>query len=96
MAKRKQLFHPDEVREKIKASQLCNRLHAHAFGEIELTATQVKSIEILLRKSMPDLSAAEVVSEITHRYVARVPSKAPDAKTWQQANAPVVDDATRH
>jgi hypothetical protein len=32
MAKRKMLFHPDYVREKIRASQLINRLHKCAFG----------------------------------------------------------------
>lgn len=59
MAKRKQLWHPDDVRQKIQASQLCNRLHKHAFGEIEMTATQVRSAEILLKKAMPDLSSVE-------------------------------------
>jgi len=59
MAKRKHLFHPDEIREKIKASQLVNRLTANALGEIdpELSSGQVKSIEILLRKSIPDVSS---------------------------------------
>src|SRR6516164_9499965 len=36
MAKRKMLFHPDYVREKIRASQLINRLQKCAFGEINL------------------------------------------------------------
>jgi hypothetical protein len=44
MAKRKMLFHPDYVREKIRASQLINRL-------------QLRAIEILLRKSIPDLNS---------------------------------------
>jgi len=56
MAARKQLFHPDEVRRKIQTSQLLNRLHSHAFGEVDLTAQQVRSIEILLRKVLPDVS----------------------------------------
>jgi len=63
MAKRKQLFHPDEVRAKIQASQLCNRLHDHAFDKIELSPTQLKAIEILLRKAMPDL--ANVSAELS-------------------------------
>ena len=42
MAKRKTLFHPDYVREKIRTSQLINRLQKFAFGEIELTMTQVR------------------------------------------------------
>ncbi len=60
MAARKQLFHSDEVRAKIKTSQLLNRLHDHANGEIELTPQQVRSIEILLKKSIPDLSSVEL------------------------------------
>ena len=63
MAKRKMLFHPDYVREKIRASQLLNRLQKCAFGEISLTITQLRAIEILLRKSIPDLAAAEMKSE---------------------------------
>ena len=53
MARRKMLFHPDYVREKIRASQLINRLQKCAFGEISLTMTQLRAIEILLRKSIP-------------------------------------------
>lgn len=63
MAARKQLWHPDEVRAKIQASQLINRLHEHAFGGIELTPAQVRSIEILLKKAVPDLSAVQLTGE---------------------------------
>ena len=73
MATRKVLFHPDYVRQKIQASQLINRLHKFAFGEISLTMTQLRAIEILLRKSIPDLAAAEIRSEQTYRYVVELP-----------------------
>jgi hypothetical protein len=73
MAKRKMLFHPDYVREKIRASQLINRLHKCAFGEISLTMTELRAIEILLRKSVPDLTKTELQAEATHRYVAQLP-----------------------
>ena len=73
MARRKMLFHPDYVREKIRASQLINRLHKCAFGEISLTTTQLRAIEILLRKSIPDLAAAEIRSEQMYRYVVELP-----------------------
>jgi hypothetical protein len=52
--------HSDEIRAKIQASQLVNRLTDHALGKLELTGTQIKSIEILLKKSVPDLSAVEL------------------------------------
>ena len=48
------------VRDKIQASQLINRLESHALGECELTATQVRAIEVLLKKIIPDLSAVQV------------------------------------
>ena len=81
MAKRKMLFHPDCVREKIRASQLIHRLHKCAFGEISLTMTQLRAIEILLRKCIPDLAAAEIKSDVTHRYVAQLPPVL-DKEAW--------------
>lgn len=52
-------YHADHIRQKIQASQLVNRLTDHAMGKIELEPTQVKAIEILLRKSVPDLSSVQ-------------------------------------
>jgi hypothetical protein len=51
-----------EWREKIKISMLINRLQENAFNELptELTAGQLKSIEILLRKSLPDLANVQI------------------------------------
>jgi hypothetical protein len=60
MAARLNLRHQSMVRDKIQASQLINRLEAHALGEVELSATQVRAIEVLLRKILPDLSSVEV------------------------------------
>lgn len=51
-------LHQDDVRSKIQASQLINVLQKHALGETgEIPASRMKAIEILLRKSVPDLSA---------------------------------------
>ena len=85
MAKRKMLFHPDYVWEKIRASQLINRLQNHALGLLkpELTTSQVRAIEILLRKSIPDLAAAKIKSEQTHRYVIEMPPVL-DGDEWQR------------
>lgn len=57
MAVRKKLSHDDRTREKIQTSQLLNRLKDNAFGDVELTQGQIKSIEILLKKTLPDLAA---------------------------------------
>ena len=73
MAKRKMLYQPDYIREKIRASQLINRLQSCAMGEIKPTIPQIRAIEILLRKCVPDLVAAELAANITHRYVVEIP-----------------------
>lgn len=57
MAARKKLRQTDETRAKIQTSQLINRLTAYAFGEITLEASQVRAIEVLLRKTLPDLTS---------------------------------------
>lgn len=61
MAARLRKTHQDEVRLKIQASQLINVLQKHALGEenSEISQTRLKAIEILLRKSVPDLSAVQ-------------------------------------
>lgn len=54
-------LHQDDVRRKIQVSQLLNVLHAQALGESEeLSGARLKAIEILLRKSLPDLSAVQI------------------------------------
>lgn len=45
------------MREKIKTSQLINRLQDHALSGKELSASQIKAIEVLIRKTLPDLTA---------------------------------------
>jgi hypothetical protein len=57
MAARKRLYHPDEVRAKIKTSQLVNRLNSYVNGEIEMAPHQVTAALGLLKKTMADLSA---------------------------------------
>jgi hypothetical protein len=61
MAKRKQLFHPDEVKEKIRVSQLINRLQDNALSDQEfLTQGQIASINSLLDRVVPKLKATEI------------------------------------
>jgi len=55
-ARKRAIRHDDNTRAKIQATQLINRLTAHACGELELSSTQVRAIEVLLRKTLPDLS----------------------------------------
>lgn len=60
MAARLRRNHQEDVREKIQASQIINRLEGHLNGEVELSPTQVRAAEILLKKTLPDLSNTEV------------------------------------
>lgn len=54
-------LHQDDVRRKIQASQLLNVLQDHALtGVGDISITRLKAIEILLRKSLPDLSAVQI------------------------------------
>lgn len=59
----------DAHRERIQTGALINRLQKNAQGEllnshtkepIEMTAGQIKSAEILLKKTLPDLKAVEI------------------------------------
>lgn len=63
MPARKKTAHDLKTREKIQTSQLVNRLMKQALGEVELSNMQMKAIEILLRKTLPDLS--QVQSDVT-------------------------------
>jgi hypothetical protein len=64
--------HADKARAKIQSSQLVTRLGLNALGQlcnadgepIEMTAGQIKSAEILLRKTVPDLSAVSLEAGI--------------------------------
>ena len=78
----------DKWREKIRASMLINRMQAHVMGRIEMSMTQIRAAEILLRKCLPDLSLVEGTLEHTHRYIARLPAPAEEAETWQQQHQP--------
>ena len=61
MAARIRKQHQDEVRQRIQLSQLINVLEKQALGEgADLSPTRIKAIEILLRKSLPDLSAVTI------------------------------------
>jgi hypothetical protein len=69
MAARLRKMHDEETRQRIRSAQLINRLHDCAFGKIELRPSQVRSIEILLRKTLPDLSAVEATIDDGVSYV---------------------------
>ena len=71
--KRGMPYHTDEVRAKIQASNLITRLHKHIFENLELSLSQIRAIDILLKKCIPDLTSTTITSDVTVRYVAELP-----------------------
>ena len=75
MAARLNPKHDAKTREKIKTSQLVNRLMQHANGKNKMTVTQIRAAEILLRKTLPDLSAVTMDGDldVTQKIVSAEP-----------------------
>ncbi len=78
MAARLNRRHSEEVRSKIQASVLIDRLHKHANGELEMTSTQVKAAETLLDRSVPKLSQIQHTGEDGGPLVVQVTKFADD------------------
>jgi hypothetical protein len=63
MAKRNKVGADLKLRLGIKAKAIIAVLTAHATGKAEMSATQIRAAEILLRKCLPDLSTAQMEAE---------------------------------
>ena len=48
------------TRARIQTTKIVDRLQQCAMGEVEMSPAQLKSAEILLKKSLPDLSSVEL------------------------------------
>jgi len=79
---------PDKVRKRIQVGMIVDRLHRHLEGTLELSPTQIKAAELLLRKTVPDLSAMQVTSESVHRFVMEIPSLQAKPDSWAIEHAP--------
>jgi hypothetical protein len=61
MAVRLNLRQQEQARSAIQTSQLINRLQGYALGEIaEIETGRLRAIEVLLRKTLPDLQAITI------------------------------------
>ena len=49
----------ENARDKIKVGLLLKRLSDHSVGLVEMSASQVRAAEILLKKTIPDLKQIE-------------------------------------
>lgn len=70
--------HQQLIRDKIKSALLIEQLQSCAFGEIELTSQQMKAIEILLKKSVPDLQSVELTGNDDAPMVMKVITGVPN------------------
>lgn len=50
----------EATRERIQVSQIVTALEKHALGKGKMSATRLKAAEILLKKTLPDLSSSKV------------------------------------
>jgi len=66
---------PQKVRDRIKVGVLIQRLTDHMLGKLELSQTQIRAAEILLKKSVPDLQSidATVKGDSAHPLVISNP-----------------------
>jgi hypothetical protein len=63
MAARLRPMHQDDVRLKIKTTQLIKRLEDHVLNGVKMEKTQVSAAMGLLKKTLPDLSAVEMTGK---------------------------------
>ena len=81
LRRRQMKFHPDEVRSKIQANRLVHTLQQFIFGDVDkdgrkladLSMPQVRAIDCLLKKVVPDLTRTLISADVSVRYVAELP-----------------------
>lgn len=62
-ARKRKLTLSDNWKDNIRAGVLAQRLYAHATGEAEMSNTQIKAADIILKKLVPDLGRTEHVGD---------------------------------
>jgi hypothetical protein len=65
-------LHDPLTKERIRASQLLNRLTQFANGEIELSAAQVQAAKVVIGKVVPDMRAVELTGKDGGDLVVKV------------------------
>lgn len=89
-ARTRKIRHDVETRTKIQAAQIINRLHGCIMGKLDLSAQQVSAAKVLLAKVLPDLQATDVNANVTHNYVALMPTVAKTPDEWKQTYQPTI------
>lgn len=68
MAARLRKTHQDDVRTKIKVTELINRVQAYALGQLDdadVSSNRLNAIKLLLSKTLPDLSTVTIDANVT-------------------------------
>lgn len=68
-------LHQDDVRKKIQVSLLIKKLEKHALedsDETEISSSKMRAIQILLSKSLPDLSSIQISGDDNQPLVVEV------------------------
>lgn len=53
----------ERIRQRVLSSRIAERLVKHSLGETEMSTSQVRAAEVMLRKVMPDLASTELTDK---------------------------------
>ena len=73
-------WHPEQVRARIRATDTDQPAASHIFDGLELSLIQVRAIDILLKKCVPDLTSTTVTADITHPLCRRIAAQCSRAR----------------
>lgn len=88
--------HDENTRQKIRVAHLLNTLDKCADGKLDLKPDRLKSIELLLSKSLPSLQSVEISGEIATSKVIRSPAPSATPSTWAKDHIPPHLRPTEH
>ncbi len=71
-ARTTKIRHDENTRQKIKTSQIVNRLTGHVLGTVEMGPSQVSAALGLLRKTLPDLATTEIVGDPSRPVISQI------------------------
>lgn len=94
-ARTRKIRHDENTRAKIQTSQLINRLQDHIDGKVELETSQVRGIEILLKKTLPDMSSIDQTIDDKRQHI--ISDKPLTNEEWEakHSNGRIMESAGR-
>jgi hypothetical protein len=77
--------HRESTIERIRNTQIVNRLIAHAMGEIDMSASQVAAAKTLLDRYLPIMKSVEMEAEVSTRKPTADPYFTADPEEWRKS-----------